>query len=88
MVSSPGRGRQPPSKAGGYAATLSVYVPDPDQRFAQAVASGATITQPLRDEEYGARGYGVTNLKGHHWCFGNYQPGACWQSSAGDAEEA
>ena len=88
MVSSSRPGRHPPGKAGGYTATLSVYVPDPDQHFAQAVASGATVTQPLRDEEYGARGYGVTDLEGHNWYFGNYRPGAYWEGSAGDAQDA
>jgi len=88
MVSSPRRGRQPPGKAGGHTATLSVYVSDPDQHFAQAVASGATVTQPLRDEDYGARGYGVTDLEGHHWYFGNYRPGSYWEGSAGGAQDA
>ena len=87
MVSSPGPGRQPPGKAGGYTATLSVYVPDPDQHFAHAVASGATVTQPLRDEEYGARGYGAADLEGHNWYFGNYRPGAYWEGFAGDAQD-
>lgn len=88
MVSSPRPGRPPPGQAGGYAATLSVYVPDPDRHFAQAVAAGASVTQPMRDEEYGARGYGVTDLEGHRWYFGDYRPGAYWEGSAGDSRDA
>ncbi len=88
MVSSPRPGQQPPGKAGGNSATVSVYVSDPDQHFAQAVATGATVIQPLRDEEYGARGYGVTDLEGHNWYFGNYRPGAYWDAPAGNAENA
>ena len=88
MVSSPGPGQRPPGQAGGYAATISVYVPDPDQHLAQAVASGARVTQPLRDEEHGARGYIVADIEGHNWYFGNYRPGAYWEGSAGDAHGA
>jgi uncharacterized glyoxalase superfamily protein PhnB len=47
-----------------------------------------TVTQPMRDEEYGARGYGVADLEGHNWYFGNYRPGAYWEGSAGDAQDA
>lgn len=81
MVSSPREDRPPPGQNGAYRATLSVYVDDPDAHMAKAVAAGAKITQPIRDEEYGARGYGVTDLEGHHWYFGNYRPGRYWENS-------
>ncbi len=81
MVSSPRDDRLPPGKNGGYEAMLSVFVADPDAHMARAVAAGAIITQPLRDEEYGARGYGVTDLEGHRWYFGNYRPGQYWGNS-------
>lgn len=79
MVSSPRPGRKAPGE-GGHTATLSVYVADPDRHLAQALAASATITQPIRDEEYGARGYGVADLEGHQWYFGNYRPGAYWNN--------
>lgn len=85
MLSSPRQGRLPPNGTGGYVALLSVYVPDPDQHQAQALKCGAVVTQPLRDEEYGARGYGVVDLEGHQWYFGNYRPGAYWEA-AGSGE--
>ena len=88
MVSSPRPDRQPPGPSGAYTATLSVCVPDPDQHLAQAVACGARITRPIRDEEYGARGYGVADLEGHNWYFGDYRPGAYWEGAAGDARDA
>jgi uncharacterized glyoxalase superfamily protein PhnB len=57
---------------------LCVYVDDPDAYFARATAAGATIIRPLRDEEFGARGFMVKDLEGHQWYFGNYRPGADW----------
>lgn len=57
---------------------LSVHVPDPDAHHQAAVAAGAKLVRPLQDEEYGARGYMVADIEGHHWYFGNYRPGAYW----------
>jgi uncharacterized glyoxalase superfamily protein PhnB len=79
MVSSP----KPASKrlgprSSGSVSTLSVYVADPDAHYATSVAAGARILQPLRDEDYGARGYAVEDLEGHQWYFGNYRPGGYW----------
>jgi uncharacterized glyoxalase superfamily protein PhnB len=88
MVSSPKPGRKPPSEDGGYTATISVYVVDPDKHCEHAVASGARITQPLRNEEYGARGYGAADLEGHNWYFGNYRPGAYWNGSKSVSHDA
>jgi uncharacterized glyoxalase superfamily protein PhnB len=80
MVSSPKPefGRFGPRSAGGGRVTLSVYVADPDVHHANAVAAGARVTQPLRDEDYGARGYMAEDLEGHQWYFGTYRPGAHW----------
>jgi uncharacterized glyoxalase superfamily protein PhnB len=79
MVSSPRPGRPPPNQAGGYVATLSVFVADPDQHLARAMAAGARVTQPIRDQEFGGRGYGALDPEGHGWYFSNYRPGAYWQ---------
>jgi uncharacterized glyoxalase superfamily protein PhnB len=54
---------------------LSLFVPDPDAHYATAMAAGASLVRPLRDEEYGARGYMVSDPEGHLWYFGNYRPG-------------
>jgi uncharacterized glyoxalase superfamily protein PhnB len=81
MVSSPkpSDGRYGPRHPNGGASAISVCVPDPDAHHRVAVEAGATVTRPLRDEEYGARGYSVDDLEGHHWYFGDYRPGAHWQ---------
>lgn len=81
MVSSARDGRAGPAQAGGFRSSMSVCVPDPDAHFARSLAAGAAITQPIRDEEYGARGYAVVDLEGHEWYFGNYRPGMYWSDS-------
>jgi uncharacterized glyoxalase superfamily protein PhnB len=52
----------------------SVYVvcDDPDALFARATAAGATVVRGLRDEDYGSRGFTVTDPEGNLWSFGTY----------------
>jgi len=38
----------------------------------------AAVVREVRDDEYGARGYMVTDSEGHRWYFGDYRPGAYW----------
>ena len=80
MISSPKAEfrRVSPRTAGGLPQALSMYVADPDAHHAVAVARGASLVRPLQDEEYGARGYMVTDPEGHLWYFGNYRPGGYW----------
>ena len=70
--------RVSPRTAGGLPQALSMYVADPDAHHAVAVSRGASLVRPLQDEEYGARGYMVTDPEGHLWYFGNYRPGGYW----------
>ena len=53
-------------------------VADPDAHHARAKAAGAVITQPLKDEDYGSRGYSARDPEGNEWCFGTYEPGRHW----------
>jgi len=80
MVSSPKEEtrRVSPRTAQGLPQALSLYVADPDAHYATAMAARAQLVRPLQDEEYGARGYMVTDPEGHLWYFGNYRPGAYW----------
>jgi uncharacterized glyoxalase superfamily protein PhnB len=66
----------------GRSAAVCVRVTDPDAHFARAKAAGAVITQPLKDEEYGSRGYIARDPEGHEWYFGTYSPGAHWDKGA------
>jgi uncharacterized glyoxalase superfamily protein PhnB len=81
MVSSPKAefNRASPRQLGGLSQALSLYVENPDEHYAVASAAGASVVQELRDEEYGARGYMVSDPEGHLWYFGNYRPGAYWE---------
>ena len=64
-----GEVRQPPGSASIY-----LLVDDPDAHFEQAGAAGAEIVMPLRDEDYGSRGYTARDPEGNLWSFGTYAP--------------
>ena len=53
----------------------SVYVvcEDPDALFERASAAGAEIVRPLKDEDYGSRGFTVRDPEGNLWSFGTYR---------------
>ncbi len=80
MVSSPKPeiGRLAPGPDGQNRIQLSVFVPEVDVHYQRAVDSGAKITSPIKEEEYGARGFGLEDLEGHQWYFSNYRPGEYW----------
>ena len=79
MVSSPKPERNwvAPGKQ-GRSASACVRVSDPDAHCARAQAAGAQITQPVKDEHYGSRGYMAKDPEGNEWYFGTYVPGAHW----------
>jgi uncharacterized glyoxalase superfamily protein PhnB len=66
-----------PDAAGGRSTqTIYVIVDDADAHHARAVAAGAEIIMPLKDEDYGGRGYSARDPEGHCWTFGTYDPWA------------
>ena len=66
-----------PLELGG-AVTQSPYivVDDPDAFYANAKAHGVHIVIGIKDEDYGGRGFTCTDLEGHLWNFGSYDPWA------------
>jgi uncharacterized glyoxalase superfamily protein PhnB len=66
-----------PADVGGVG-TQSAYmiVADADAHHARAVAAGAKVVYPLKDEDYGGRGYSCRDPEGHLWNFGTYDPWA------------
>lgn len=70
-----GRYMKQPDEIGG-AETQAPYlvIPDTDTAHARAVAFGAKIIMPLKDEDYGGRGFGCRDLEGHIWYVGTYDP--------------
>lgn len=55
-------------------ASLYLIVSDPDAHHKRAQDAGAQIVIPLRDEDYGSRGYSALDPEGNVWSFGTYQP--------------
>ncbi len=56
-----------PPSVGGTAVVLALDVPDADGAFAQAIAAGATIRQPLQDMFWGDRHGQLDDPFGHRW---------------------
>jgi PhnB protein len=56
-----------PSHYGGSPVSVLLYVENADTTVNGAVAAGAKITRPLRDEFYGDRAGTITDPFGHQW---------------------
>ena len=54
---------------------VSIYVvcDKPDALFERARARGAKVLQGLQDEDYGSRGFTVSDPEGNVWTFGTYR---------------
>jgi PhnB protein len=63
----PGMGFRGPQALGGTPVSLLLYVEDVDARFSQAVAAGATVLRPVKDQFYGDRSGTVQDPFGHVW---------------------
>jgi PhnB protein len=63
----PEMGFRSPQTIGGTPVTIHLYVPDVDEVVKRAVAAGATLTRPVKDEFYGDRSGGLTDPFGHSW---------------------
>jgi PhnB protein len=59
-----------PESLGGSSARMVMTAADPDSAFEQAVASGATVVSPVRDQRYGWRVGRIVDPFGHHWEIG------------------
>lgn len=60
-------GFQSPATLGGSSFGLHLYVEDVDARFAQAIAAGATVLNPVKDQFYGDRLGSLKDPYGHVW---------------------
>jgi len=63
-----------PETLSGGTVRMVMIVDDPDTAFAQAVAAGATVVQPVVDQPYGWRVGRVVDPFGHHWEIGKPLP--------------
>lgn len=63
----PDMGARSPQTLGGSPVSLLLYVEDADARFEQAVAAGATVLRPVKDQFYGDRSGMLSDPFGHVW---------------------
>ena len=63
----PEMGARSPQSLGGSPVSVLLYVEDVDRVFNQAVAAGAKVARPVKDQFYGDRIGGVTDPFGHQW---------------------
>ncbi|MDQ3803495.1 MAG: VOC family protein [Acidobacteriota bacterium] len=56
-----------PQTVGGPSSHFMIYVEDVDARVERAVAAGARLTRPVKDEFYGDRAGSVEDPFGHVW---------------------
>lgn len=58
-----------PQTLGGTSVILNIYVPDVDALFGRAVAAGAKVIFPLKNQFYGDRCGRLEDPFGHMWIF-------------------
>ena len=61
----------PPGELGDHSYFAYLAVDDVEAYHARAVAAGATITKPLRDEPWGMREFGLRTADGHRLMIGS-----------------
>jgi PhnB protein len=69
----PDMGFRSPQSLGGTPVSLCLYVEDVDTRFSQAVAAGATVMRPVKDQFYGDRSGTLTDPFGHVWTIATHK---------------
>lgn len=62
-----------PRGLGGTTFGLHVYVPDVDAAFQRAVAAGATVRRPVKDQFYGDRSGTFEDPFGHIWTLSTHK---------------
>jgi uncharacterized glyoxalase superfamily protein PhnB len=61
-----------PHSIGGTSVGLHIHCSSADDLCAKAVAAGATIVTPLKDQFYGERSARLRDPYGHHWLIGSH----------------
>ncbi len=69
----PEMGVKSPQAYGGSPVSLCLYVTDVDARFNQALAAGAKVVRPLKDQFYGDRSGTLTDPFGHTWTIATHK---------------
>jgi uncharacterized glyoxalase superfamily protein PhnB len=69
-----GKLQRTPQDLGGTTQSAYLVVADADAVYATARAAGAEIVYPIKDEDYGGRGFSCRDPEGHLWNVGTYDP--------------
>ncbi len=69
----PEMGALSPQTVGGSSVGMMFYVEDVDTRFNQAVAAGAKVERPVKDQFYGDRSGTLVDPFGHKWTIGTHK---------------
>lgn len=69
----PDMGARGPKSLGGTSSSICLYVEDSDKVFAQAVAAGAKVQRPIKDQFYGDRSGTVEDPFGHVWTISTHK---------------
>jgi PhnB protein len=70
---SPEMGHRSVQSYGGSPVGLMFYVPDVDKSFAQAVAAGSKVKNPVKDQFYGDRSGTITDPFGLMWTIATHK---------------
>jgi uncharacterized glyoxalase superfamily protein PhnB len=72
MLGSTGGGEPPFSERPTGTASVYVVTDEPDALYERVKNAGGAIVRPLRDEDYGSRGFSAADPEGNIWSFGTY----------------
>jgi PhnB protein len=62
-----------PQALGGTPVGILLYLDDVDARFSQAIAAGATVDRPVKDQFYGDRSGTLVDPFGHKWTIATHK---------------
>ena len=84
----PDMGYKGPQSYGGTSTSIMLYVADVDAQFQKAVAAGAQVKRPLKDQFYGDRSGTITDPFGHEWTIATHKEDLSMEEIGRRAAEA
>ncbi len=69
-----GRLMAAPAEGARHTQSIFAVVPDADVVYERVQTAGLEVILPIKDEDYGGRGFTCRDLEGHIWSVGTYDP--------------